>query len=688
MVEVKIMTENTLKLQKEIKRHNDLYYRENTSEITDAEYDELVRKAGIKVVGAAPDERFSEVQHVVPMLSLANAYDKKEVEEFLARVRKLLNVHELEIVCELKIDGLAFTAIYEDGVLIKAATRGDGFVGEDITHNISTIKDFPQVLPDIKGRLEIRGEVYIRNDDFLKLNKDNKFTNPRNTASGSLRQLDPEVTARRPLKYFAYSLIGGKENTQFEVLNRLKELGFCVNEYKFLANNVGEMLEFYDRIYSNRHTLGYDIDGIVYKVNDLKLHDKLGNTNKAPRWAMAHKFPAARGKTKIKKISVQVGKTGVLTPIAELVPINIGGVVVTRANLYNQDEIKRKDIRKGDIVVVERAGDVIPKIVEVDKSSRPENTPKFKFPKICPECGSSVYKVPEEAAIRCSRVTCKAQIIERLKYFVSNDAFDITGFGDKQLESLYNLGLVKQIPDIFTLEEKLKNFNLSEQEGWGEKLISNLLNSINSRKTITLDRFISSLGIRYVGPHVAKLLAKHYKSYENWQSAMAQLSSSVSRTSKISFNPVAKDSANDDITISLTVRVVSDGKAFFELAEISGVGEKKAGSLRDFFCEEDNIKMVNDLASQLKIEPVSANTSNSPLSGKIVVFTGKLLTRERKEAQAKAESLGGIVSSSVSNKTDFLVVGEKPGSKLEKAKKLGVKILTEEKFNKLILGEE
>ncbi|WP_353272040.1 NAD-dependent DNA ligase LigA [Wolbachia endosymbiont (group A) of Nomada goodeniana] len=683
MVEVKIMTENTLKLQKEIKRHKELYYRKNKPEITDAEYDELVRKAGIKVVGAAPDERFSEVQHVVPMLSLANAYDKKEVEEFL---RKLLNVHELEIVCELKIDGLAFTAIYEDGVLIKAATRGDGFVGEDITHNISTIKDFPQVLPDIKGRLEIRGEVYIRNDDFLKLNKDNQFSNPRNTASGSLRQLNPEVTASRPLKYFAYSLIGGTERTQSEVLNKLKKLGFCVNEHQCLAKNVDEILEFYNRIYDNRHELGYDVDGVVLKVNNLTLQNRLGNTNKAPRWAIAHKFPAAQGKTKIKKISVQVGKTGVLTPVAELVEINIGGVVVSRVNLYNKDEIESKDIRKGNIVVVARAGDVIPKIVAVDKNARSPNAPKFVFPNTCPECGSEVQI--EGAAIRCSNeFTCKAQIIEKLKHFVSKEAFDITGFGDKQIEFFYDLGLIRKISDIFALEEKLKNFNLSKLKGWDEKSISNLLKSINSRRVVSLDKFICSLGIRYVGPHVAKLLAKHYQSYENWQSAMAQLSSSVSKTSKISLNPVTKDSANNDITISLTVSVVSDGKTFSELAEISGIGEKKAESLRDFFCEKDNIKMVNDLASQLKIEPVSANVSNSPLSGKIVVFTGKL-SRERKEMQAEAESLGIKVSSSVSDKTHFVIAGEKPGSKYKKAVELGVKILTEEEWNKLILRKE
>ncbi|GFR32260.1 DNA ligase [Trichonephila clavata] len=444
----------------------------------------------------------------------------------------------------------------------------------------------------------------------------------------------PEVTASRPLRYFAYSLIGGRENTQFEVLNRLKELGFCVNEHQCLANNVDEMLGFYNRIYNDRYSLGYDIDGVVLKVNNLTLQSRLGNTNKAPKWAIAHKFPAAQGKTKIEKILVQVGRTGQLTPIAQLVPINIGGVVVTRANLYNQDEIERKDIREGDLVVVARAGDVIPKIIDVDKSARSRNAPKFVFPDTCPECDSDL-----DDWERCTgENVCPAQQIGKLKYFVSNDAFDITGFGDKQLEFFYNLGLVKQIPDIFTLEEKLKNFNLSEQEGWGEKSISNLLDSINSRKTITLEKFISSLGIRFVGPHIAKLLAKHYGSYENWYSADEE-----------------------------------------ELMSIIGVGEKIIDSLISFFSEKDNVEMVKNLASQLKIESVSTNTSSSPFSGKIMVFTGTL-SMERKEAQAKVESLGIKVSSSVSKNTAFLVVGEKPGSKLEKAKKLGIKILTEEKF--------
>lgn len=629
-------------LQEKIKRHNELYYRENISEITDAEYDELVKKVGIQTVGTAPDRRFLEVEHIVPMLSLDKAHGRDEVEEFL---KKLLNVHELEIICEPKIDGLSFSAIYEDGVLIKAATRGDGNLGENVTDNMKTIEDFPKALPGIKGRLEARGEVYIRNDDFLKLNKDNEFSNPRNTASGSLRQLDPEVTASRPLRYFAYSLIGGTENTQSEVLNKLKKLGFCVNEHQCLAKNVDEMLEFYNRTYDNRHELGYNIDGVVYKINNLQLQDRLGNTNKAPRWAIAHKFPAARGKTKIKKISVQVGRTGKLTPVAELAPINIGGVLITRATLHNKDEIRRKDIREGDIVVVERAGDIIPKIIDVDKSARSRNAPKFVFPDTCHECGSSI----DDWAICSGGNDCPAQQIAKLKY--SAKVLDIKGLGNKQIEFFYDLGLIKQIPDIFTLEEKLENFDLSELNGWAEKSVSNLLNSLNSRKTITLEKFISSLGIESVGPSVAKILANHYRSYDSWYETILSYDSEVP----------------------------------YQLISINGVGEKIADSLEFFFSDENNVKMVNDLVSQLTILPV---VSNSPLSGKIVVFTGKLLTMERKEAQAKIESLGTIVSSSVSPKTDYLVVGEKPGAKYRKALELGIKILSEEEFYKLILKEK
>ncbi|MDR1139097.1 MAG: NAD-dependent DNA ligase LigA [Rickettsiales bacterium] len=625
------MSENAIELKEKIKYHDVLYHQKSKPEITDAEYDKLKAEAqllGIDVtVGAAPDERFAKVQHIVPMLSLNNSYKQEDLEEFLARVKKLLNVHELEIVCELKIDGLAFTAIYEDGVLIKAATRGNSNLGEDVTDNVKTIKDFPKVLPGVKGRLEVRGEVYIGKDDFLKLNKDNQFSNPRNTASGSLRQLNPEVTASRPLKYFVYSLIGGTEKAQSEVLNKLKKLGFCVNEHQCLAKNVDEMLEFYDKIYGNRHELGCDIDGIVYKINNLQLQERLGNTNKAPKWAIAHKFPAAHGKTKIEKILIQVGRTGQLTPVAQLVPINIGGVIVTRATLHNKDEIERKDIREGDVVVVQRAGDVIPQIIGIDESARSPNAPKFVFPDACPECGSDVDDW--RAKVRClGGNACPAQQIGKLKHFASQ--LGITGLGDKQVEIFYDLGLTRKTSDILALEEKSKNFN--------------------SRRTIALDGFISSLGIRLVGPRAAELLAKYYKSYESWYETMVQLS------------------YNSEVSDQLITNII-------------GIGEETIYSLEEFFAKKDNVEMVSKLASQLKIEPVSTNTSNSPFSGKIVVVTGELSTMERNEVYVKMKFLGAKISETVSKKTDFVIVGKAPGKvKYKKAMELGVKILTEEEW--------
>lgn len=659
----KVAQQELYQLTEEIRHHNLLYYKENKPEIIDAEFDELKKKAA-KIeeqfpgfsnlqdsVGAAPGARFSKVKHIEPMLSLANAYNQEDVEKFLSKVKRLLNVGELEIMCEPKVDGLSFSAIYEDGKFIRAATRGDGNEGEDVTRNVQTIRGFPKFLPHMKGRLEIRGEVYIANDDFIKLNVNNQFANPRNAAAGFLRQLDANVTANRPLKYFAYALIGGGEKSQHEVLNRLKEFGFCVNEHQCLASNLGGMLEFYDKIYNDRYNLNYDIDGIVYKINNLLLQNLLGNTNKVPRWSIAHKFPAIYGKTQLKRILIQVGRTGVLTPVAELQPINIGGVLISRATLHNNDEIKRKDIREGDIVVVKRAGDVIPHIVEVDKSVRSSDAHEFKFPKVCPECGSSVQKVKGEAAIRCSGEFCRAQTIEKLKYFVSKEAFAIVGLGDKQIEFFYDLGLIKQIPDIFTLEERLNEFNLEEQQGWGKQSISNLLHSINSRKVINLDRFMSSLGIRYIAQGTAKLLAKHYVSFKNWQNSIINL---------------------------------QYYEYFSELMSIDTIGEKIAESIMLFFAEERNVKMVNDLASHLTILPVSTHTTHSIFSDKVVVFTGTLLTMERKEAQAKAESLGAKISSSVSVNTDYVIVGENPGAKYKKAIELNVKILSEQEWCEIL----
>ncbi|MBD0391221.1 NAD-dependent DNA ligase LigA [Wolbachia endosymbiont of Pentalonia nigronervosa] len=640
-------------LQAQINYHDVLYHQRSKPEITDAEYDELKQKAA-KIaefedsVGAAPDERFAKVEHIEPMLSIDNAHDEQGVERFLSKIKRFLNIDRVEMICEPKIDGLSFSAIYENGVFVKAATRGDGHVGENVTHNVATIKDFPKFLQGMEGRLEIRGEVYISNKDFAKLNVQNEFANPRNAAAGSLKQLDANITASRPLKYFAYSLIGGTSHNQHEVLSSLKTLGFCVNENQFIANTLEEMLEFYDKIYNCRYNLDYDIDGIVYKVNDLTLQDRLGSTHKAPRSALAYKFPAICAKTKLNRILIQVGRTGALTPVAELVPINVGGVLVSRASLHNQDEIKRKDIREGDIVTVKRAGDVIPKIEEVDKNARSANAPEFIFPEACPECGSKVQRLEGEAVARCSgEFTCKAQIIGKLKHFVSQDAFDIDGFGEKQIEFFYKLGLIEQISDIFTLEEKLNKLNLKEEKGWGEKSIVNLLTSIQNRRVITLDRFIFSLGIRSIGQVVAKLLANYYISYENWYLSMTKLS--------------------------------SDEEAFSELLDIDCIGKGMAKCLELFFSEKRNIAVLNNLTSHLTILSVDANNSNFIFSNKVIVFTGTL-TMSRNEAKARAKTLGAIVSSSLSTKTDYLVAGENPGSKYKKAQELGIEILNAEQW--------
>ncbi|WP_253300098.1 NAD-dependent DNA ligase LigA [Wolbachia endosymbiont of Chironomus riparius] len=654
----KKISQELASLQAQIKHHNILYHQKNKPEITDAEYDELKKKA-IKIasdfgdvqesIGAAPDDRFAKIEHTEPMLSLDNAYNEQDVERFLSKVKRFLNIDTLEIICEPKIDGLSFSAIYENGIFIKAATRGDGYVGEDVTHNVATIKNFPKFLHNTKGMLEVRGEIYISNEDFAKFNIQNEFANPRNLAAGSLKQLNANITANRPLKYFSYSLIGGTAKSQYQVLNDLKSLGFCVNDYHRVVNDLNGMLEFYNKIYECRYVLGYDIDGIVYKINDLILQDRLGNTHKAPRSALAHKFPAVCAKTKLKKIFIQVSRAGALTPVAELIPINIGGVLVSRASLHNQDEIKRKDIREGDIVTVKRAGDVIPQIVEVDKSFRSANSAEFMFPKTCPECGSKVQK--KEAVARCSgEFVCKAQIIGKLKHFISKDAFDIDGFGEKQIEFFYNLGLIKQIPDIFTLKERLKDFNLGEKEGWGEKSITNLLKSIQIRKTIPLDRFIFSLGIKSIGQVISKLLADCYISYENWYSFMMKLTYSE--------------------------------ETFSEILKIDFIGKEMAKCLKQFFSDERNIEVLNNLTPHLQILSINVN-NHSIFSNKVIVFTGSL-TISRNEAKAKARSLGAIVGSSLSANTDYLIAGEKPGSKYKKALELDIKILNEKQWYEMI----
>ncbi|WFW29829.1 MAG: NAD-dependent DNA ligase LigA [Wolbachia endosymbiont of Menacanthus eurysternus] len=680
MINLEKLRKKIIKLQMQINYHNTLYYRDNKPRIIDAEYDKLKRKLiDIKKqfswnytvqdgIGAIPDKRFSKIKHYEPMLSLESAYDEEGVEKFLCKIKRFLIEKEIEILCELKIDGLSFSAIYDNGKFIKAATRGDGFIGEDVTCNVATIKGFPKFLQGMcVGRLEVRGEIYISNSDFLKLNESKKFSNPRNAAAGSLKQLDSSVTADRPLKYFTYSLIGGEERSQSEILEKLERLGFCVNEHRCLVSNLDEMLGFYNEMYNRRYNLDYDIDGVVYKVNDVILQSRLGNTRRAPRSALAYKFSAIYAKTKLNKIFIQVGRTGILTPVADLVPINIGGVLISRASLHNRDEIRRKDIREGDIVMIKRAGDVIPQIIKVDKDSRCAGMPRFIFPKVCPECDSEVQI--DGISIRCpEEFTCKAQIIEKLRHFASRDAFNIIGLGEKQINFFYKLGLIRRIPDIFILERKISELNkVGKQFNFGRKSIINLLNVIQNRKVVTLDRFIFSLSIRYVGQVVAELLANYYFSYTNWYNSMTRLLSN-NFEGDLLYNTKKK-----------TAKFFID-----ELMSISGIGDKVVKSLRFFFSRENNIKMLSDLVTHVRILPVNVNFRSSVLNNKVVVFAGKLFSMSREEAKVRAKTLGAKITSNLSVRTDYLIKGEGSESKYKKAIELGIEVLDEHQWNKII----
>lgn len=519
-------------LAKEIAHHDRLYYQNDAPEISDAEYDILRKKLEkleekypefktadslTQKVGAAPSSKFDKVQHLAPMLSIANGFAREDVTDFIDRIRKFLGLaddEKVEIFTEPKIDGLSFSARYVGGKLAAAATRGDGVTGEDITENIRTIKTLPVEI-DFAGEVEIRGEVYMTHADFASLNEreDGKFANPRNAAAGSLRQLDANVTASRPLNYFAYNVVPEfGEATQVDTIKKLKKLGFQTNPLNKLCSNVDEIFANYEEIYAKRPTLPYDIDGMVYKVNRFDWQRRMGALARTPRWALAHKFPAQQAKTVLEDIIIQVGRTGALTPVAVLKPVTVGGVVVQRATLHNEDEIERKDIRIGDTVVLQRAGDVIPQIVEVDLAQRAASARKYKFPSTCPVCGSDAVREEDEAARRCvGGLICEAQVVERLKHFVSRQAFDIEGLGEQNIINFWNDGLIKTPADIF----RLKREQLLNREKWGEKSADNLIAAVNERKNISLERFIYALGIRHVGLETAKLLAKNYKSFAN-----------------------------------------------------------------------------------------------------------------------------------------------------------------------------
>lgn len=577
------------RLTSEIAKHDELYHRNDSPIISDGEYDALRRRFDaiekrfpdlvladnpVRKVGATPLEKFGKVEHKVPMLSLANAFTREDVEDFVARIRKFLALKdedELEFVAEAKIDGLSFSARYEDGIFVRGSTRGDGFVGEDITENLKMVQGFPtdlkksiipigsplghsayrmasllienkNIIPKV---LEVRGEIYMSREDFYNLNEEQEkngekiFANPRNAAAGSLRQLDSSITASRNLRYFVYGwgeldkLEEWKDNelynTQYHVITYFRDLGFVVNQQQqsdITYRSVNEIIDYYERIQSARSSLPFDIDGVVYKVNRLDYQERLGFVSRSPRWAIAHKFPAEQAKTVLEKITVQVGRTGALTPVANLKPVNVGGVMVSRATLHNEDEIVRKDIREGDTVVIQRAGDVIPQIVEVDLSMRPEKSEKFVPFETCPECGSIAVREEGEAVRRCTGgLVCKAQAAERLKHFVSRGAFDIEGLGDKQIEAFLEEGIITNPAEIFTLEKRDKENkfgSISNREGWGKKSAENLFAAINARRKIRLDKFIYALGIRHVGSTTARTLALNYGSFVKWKKEMGE----------------------------------------------------------------------------------------------------------------------------------------------------------------------
>lgn len=670
-------------LTAEIQRHDDLYHTHDSPEISDATYDALRRElealearypdlmtpdSPTRKVGAPPARGFQKVRHVVPMLSLSNLFEDSEVSAFIERVRRFLGLkpeEALAILAEPKIDGLSCSLRYERGLFVQAATRGDGTEGEDITANVRTISDVPLRLPSgAPESVEIRGEIYMRRDDFAALNarqisaSEPVFANPRNAAAGSVRQLDPTVTATRPLHFFGYALgavSAPVATTQSELRGALKTWGFAQAGPVALCRMVPEILTYYRDVLERRADLPFDIDGVVYKVDRLDWQDRLGAVSRAPRWAGAHKFPPEQAVTRLNKISIQVGRTGVLTPVAELEPVTVGGVVVARATLHNEDEIARKDIREGDLVVLQRAGDVIPQIVGVLAEKRIGSEKPYDFPVICPECGSHAVREDGAAARRCTGgLICPAQAVERLRHFVSRAAFDIEGLGEKIVRELWDGGLLKSPADIFRLEALNTGLEtpLQVREGWGEVSTRNLFSAINARRRMSLPRFIYALGIPQVGEATAKKLARFYGTLEALVNAMAQ----------------AREQGQD-------------GEALRDLLSIEDIGPAVAREILEFFAEGHNRAVIADLTAQVIVDPCETPiVAASPVSGKRVVFTGTLNTMTREEAKARAESLGAKVSDSVSKKTDYLVAGEDSGSKRARALELGVKILSEDEW--------
>ena len=688
MFDIRNITEDEAKKQleylaKEIEKADIAYYQNDAPYLDDAAYDKLRRlndaleakfpalirnDSPSKRVGAMVKSEFKKVELSVPMLSLADIFSEEELKDFIMSIKRFLNSSDdIIFTSEPKMDGLSFSALYVNGIFTRGSTRGDGKIGEDITENLKAIRGFPLFLnkeaPEV---FEVRGEVFMSKADFLALNQKNEeehkktFANPRNAAAGSLRQLDTRITKERRLSFLVYTWGVVSEirwKSQVEFLEYVKELGFPVNPYNKVCRNEQELLNSFETLMENRADLPYDIDGIVYKVNDLELQKRLGFLTRTPRWAIAHKFPAEQAITRLNNIRVQVGRTGALTPVADLEPVNVGGVLVSHATLHNEDEIKRKDIRIGDMVIIQRAGDVIPQVVSVLTEKRSTELPEFQFPTVCPECGAHAIREEDEAVRRCTGgLSCPAQAVERLKHFVSREAFNIEGLGDKVIDEFYKEGIIKTPYDIFTLEERNKpadlfsasqSLNLENREGWGKKSVSKLFDAINKSKSISLQKFIYALGIRQVGTATAYLIAKHYHTFTAFMSAMVQ----------------------QDLQL---------------LVSIDGIGPAMAKDIVEFFKEEHNLAVINDLLSVISIEEFEgiANTT-SEIFGKTIVFTGTLSSLTRSEAKSKALAFGAKVAGSVSTNTDYVVAGENAGSKLKKAQELGVKVITEEEFNRI-----
>lgn len=680
------------KLSAEIIKYNKAYYQDNVSIISDSEYDYLfhnllkleelfpehiaptspTQKVGHKIEhqnANVKQIKFEKHTHTQPMLSLSNGFSEEDIANFITRYQNFLNIEKfLPIFCEPKIDGISFAAIYVNGQLTIGSTRGDGYIGENITENLKTIQKLPNQIHNAPEFLEVRGEIFITKDDFNQLNrelkKENKstFANPRNFASGSLRQLDTNITATRPLKYFVYSI--GKvsdENfvsSQEECLIKLSELGFAVNNLSKLAISFDDIMSFYNNVLNNREKTSYEIDGIVYKINDFNIQKRLGFISRSPRFAIAHKFPAEILQTKLLDINIQVGRTGALTPVAILEPIHISGVVVSRATLHNFQEIKRKDIRIGDYVFLQRSGDVIPKITGVNIIKRQKEAKIYLPPSDCPSCGADIIFNVDEAILRChNTLNCPGQQYQAICHFVSKEAMNIGGLGKKQVEFLLQNKLINNIVDIFSLEEKnnTSETKLEDMSGWGALSVNNLFDKINNAKNISLEKFIYALGVRQVGENSAKLIATEFKTAKCFIESMTLL---------------ANSSRHNDI--------------FNQLINIDGIGESLIVELQDFFRVNANFTTTYELTKILNIQDTKITQSNGIFSGQKIVFTGSLRTLSRAEAKVQAENCGAKVTSTVTNKTNLVVAGDAAGSKIKKAKELGIKVINEQSWLQLI----